>query len=81
MRNNQCIRVIRSLEHGIVEKEDSDKHSIVVQYKNKLIHEHDFIRIGTEETTSSLLRCINCDEYYCDLWQGFVMSPDTLYQL
>ena len=67
MRNNQCIRVIRSLEHGIVEKEDSDKHSIVVQYKNKLIHEHDFIRVGTEETTSSLLRCINCDEYYCDL--------------
>ena len=41
---------------------DSTVHS-----KSKLIHEHDFIRIRTEETTSSLVRCTNCGEYYCDL--------------
>jgi len=67
MRNNQCIKVIRSLDHGTVKKEDYDKYSIAVLYENKLIHEHDFIRVGTKETTSSLLRCINCGEYYCDL--------------
>lgn len=67
MRNNQCIRVIRSLEHGIVKKEDPDKRSIAVQYENPLIHEHAFVGLGTKETTSSLVRCINCGEYYCDL--------------
>jgi hypothetical protein len=67
MRNNQCIRIIRSLEHGIVNKGDSDKYSIAVQYENKLIHEHDFIRVGAKETNSSLVHCINCGEYYCDL--------------
>lgn len=67
MRNNQCIKVIRPLEHGIVKKEDHNKHSLVVQYENKLIHEHDFIRVETKETISSLLRCVNCGEYYCDL--------------
>jgi hypothetical protein len=67
MRNNQYIRVLRLLEHELVKKEDPKKHSVTVQYENKLIHEHDFIRVGTKETTSSLLRCINCGEYYCDL--------------
>jgi hypothetical protein len=35
--------------------------------KCKLIHEHDFITIGINEKNSSLLCCINCGQYYCDL--------------
>ncbi|HEY7083000.1 MAG TPA: hypothetical protein VH500_25180 [Nitrososphaeraceae archaeon] len=35
--------------------------------KSKLIHEHDFITIGINKENSSLLYCINCGQYYCDL--------------
>ena len=66
MRSNQSIKVIRSPKYGIAKNEGVDMNDTTVQYENKLFHEHDFIKIG-KETNSSLVRCITCDRYYCDL--------------
>lgn len=67
MPSNQSIGVIRSSKYGIVKNEGTDMHDTAVLYENKLIHEHDFIAIGINETNSSLVTCITCGEYYCDL--------------
>ena len=74
MRSNQSIKVIRSPKYGIAKNEGADMHDTAVQYENKIFHEHDFIKIGIKETNSSLVRCITCDRYYCDLWQGFAVK-------
>ena len=66
MRSNQSIKVIRSPKYGIAKNEGADMHDTAVQYEKKLFHEHDFIKIG-KETNSSLICCITCDRYYCDL--------------
>lgn len=50
------------INNTLVDVYDSTVHS-----ESKLIHEHDFITIEINEANSSLLRCINCGEYYCDL--------------
>jgi hypothetical protein len=67
MRSNQSIKVIRSPKYGISKNEGADMHDTAVHYENKLIHEHDFITIGIKKTNSSLVRCITCGEYYCDI--------------
>ncbi len=67
MRNNQYIKVIRSPKYRVAKKEGEDIHDTAVQYKNKLIHEHDFITITANETNTALVRCITCGQYYCDL--------------
>jgi hypothetical protein len=66
MKGNQSIRTIRSLKCGIVH-EDFDVPSNAIQCENKLIHEHDFVTARIKETNSSLIHCITCGIYYCQL--------------
>jgi hypothetical protein len=67
MWKNQSLVIIRLFKYNISKREYADIHGTALQNENKLIHEHDFVTIGFRETNSSLLRCINCGGYYCDL--------------
>ncbi len=66
MWKNQSLVKIRPFKYNMSKRKYADRHGTALQHENKLIHEHDFT-IGFKETNSSLLRCISCDEHYCDL--------------
>ena len=42
--------------------------------KNKLIHEHDFVREELKKQTSFLLSIVLLAEYTADLWQDFALK-------
>lgn len=66
MSSKQSIKTIRSLKCGIV-REDLGVPRNEIQCENKLIHEHDLIRVRIKETNSFLIHCISCGIYYCEL--------------
>jgi hypothetical protein len=67
MNSIQSIKALRSLKGGIVHEDFGVSSNNAIQSENKLIHEHDFITIRIKETNSSLIHCITCGIYYCDL--------------
>ena len=66
--SSQSIKALRPLKGRIIVDEDFGISSNdTIQSENKLIHEHDFITIRIKETNSSLIHCVTCGKYYCDL--------------
>ena len=64
---NQSIKAITSLRGGIIHEDLNVPSNNVIQFENKLIHEHDFITIKIKETNSFFIHCITCGIYYCGL--------------
>jgi hypothetical protein len=64
---NQSIKAITSLKGETVHEDLNVPSNNVIQFENKLIHEHDFITIKIKETNSFFIHCITCGIYYCGL--------------
>jgi hypothetical protein len=57
-----------ALTYKLEQKKDINLYGTLMQYKDKLIHEHDFTTVRTKGSNNSfMVHCTTCDADYCSI--------------